>query len=133
MSKEKESNEQSRQNGLNEHNEEQERPLTREELYDDYMLRFTGQKAKNWHAIYRAMKLLATKLPEDEFESADRDAELIIEEHKFYEVIMNSVGFTRENSPELYKAFDKKGNKYVNRKSACIRQALLHYNFMTAD
>ena len=102
-----EENEQSKQNGLNEQNEEQERPLTREELYDDYMLRFTGQKAKNWHAIYKAMKLLATKLPEDEFESADRDAELIIEDHKFYEVLIKAAGFTRENSPELYKAFDK--------------------------
>ncbi len=34
-----EENEQSKQSGVN---EEQERPLTREELYDDYMLRFTG-------------------------------------------------------------------------------------------
>ena len=97
-------NEQSKQSGVN---EEQEHPLTREELCDDYMLRFTGQKAKNWHAIYKAMKLLATKLPEDEFESADRDAELIIEDHKFYEVLIKAAGFTRENSPELYKAFDK--------------------------
>ena len=46
-------------------------------------------------------------LPEDEFESADRDAELIIEDHKFYEVLIKAAGFTRENSPELYKAFDK--------------------------
>ena len=102
-----EENEQSKQNGLNEQNEEQERPLTREELYNDYMLRFTGQKAKNWHAIYRAMKVAATKVPENEVEETERAAELIIEDHKFYEMFMNAGGFTRENSPELYKAFDK--------------------------
>ena len=61
-----EENEQVKQNELNEQSEEQERPLTREELYNDYMLRFTGQKAKNWHANYRAMKVAATKVPENE-------------------------------------------------------------------
>ena len=38
-----EENEQVKQNELNEQSEEQlGRPLTREELYNDYMLRFTG-------------------------------------------------------------------------------------------
>ena len=103
-----EENEQVKQNELNEQSEEQlGRPLTREELYNDYMLRFTGQKAKNWHAIYRAMKVAATKVPENEVEETERAAELIIEDHKFYEVLIKAAGFTRENSPELYKAFDK--------------------------
>ena len=81
--------------------------FNREDDYNDFMNRFKGQKADNWHAICRAMKELDKNVPKGAFDTTTDSADLIIECHKFYETLMLASGFTRENSPELYKAFDE--------------------------